>query len=182
MKYIVFTLLVLIILIGNIWDSQADNKLPKSSKKDWIYYGDKGNNGIPITREEFDILMSELQKHLEGLGAALRKISIAELNISYKDGTFLEAELQSIKSDLNRGLKYVDEVKKNPSSMWSSLVLYVTMTRIYYEVADFDRFVRFQKILNGRHFDLRHWTMAFEKTHLLPLANAKDKNRNLNLY
>ncbi|MBI2470717.1 MAG: hypothetical protein HYV59_05670 [Planctomycetes bacterium] len=176
---LVFLLVGLLNMIIYTLGLSAESALPKQNIKDYRYYWEKGNRGEHISTEEFNLLMSELEKKLTDLKTAFSKVSIDGDNFSYETGKIWEIELQQEKKDIDAAFKYMNVVNNNPNSMILSLVLYVVLMDIKTTAYDFNRIDHFEKTLNKTHVYLSAWCTAFQKAHLIPLAAAKDKGVDL---
>jgi hypothetical protein len=76
-------------------------------------------------------------------------------------------------------LKLLSAMKEQPNSIGLSVGLHIYLAHIDNEGLVFERIESFTKIIKSSRFNLRLWTIAFEKAHLLFLAIAKDKGQNL---
>jgi hypothetical protein len=170
-----FLLALVFILLGPAFVFSADNKPVKKDGMNYMYYWEKGNRGEKISKEEFNILISELERKLADFKTASSQISIAGTNHSYQTGKMWEIELTHMNENIDAAMKYINSVKNRPDSMTLSLVLYVILIDIKTTAYDLDRINQFEKTLNKTHIALSLWCTAFQKAHLIPLAIAKDE-------
>lgn len=148
----------------------------ENEKRHWMYYWDKGNSGDPISMEEFNILIKQLENRMIKFQEAFSKIKIEDANFSYKNGKDWEIDLNLHKESLDFAFKMLAKVKANPNSMYDSLILFIVLNdilRYAYDLADIEIF---DKHLDDTHHQLSFWLRAFQKAHLNMLAFAKDKN------
>lgn len=169
-----FLLGLLFILLGPFLVFSADNTPVKQDRTNYMYYWEKGNRGEKISREEFNILISELERKLADLKAASSQISIAGANFSYETGKMWEIELSHMNENIDAAMKYINGVRNKPDSMTLSLFLHVILIDVKTTAYDLDRIKQFEKTLNKTHIALSLWCTAFQKAHLIPLAIAKD--------
>jgi hypothetical protein len=174
-----FLVAALFFLLNTSLVLSADKESAKQNVKDPMYYMEKGNRGEKISKEEFMILMSELEKKLTDFKVASSKISIARANFSYEIGKSWEIVLQKMNENIEEAFKYTNAVKNNPDSMSISLILYIFLRHIEMTALDFEKIKYFETTLNNTNIRLSHWCTAFEKSHLIPLAVAKDKHEGL---
>ena len=170
---------LIIFLCCSLVNAESKDR-PKLDSTDPMYYWEKGNHGQKISREEFNILMNQIEQKLIDLKVASSKISIAGANFSYENGKIWEIELDSMRENIQLAIKYLTEVKNKPDSMTFSLVLYIVMRDIVSTAYDFDKIKPFEDTLNKAHTYLSIWSTAFQKAHLVPLAVSKDNKIALN--
>lgn len=151
----------------------------KKDLKDFKYYTDKGNRGEQLTTEEFRLLMQKLENNLLEVKKAFFEISIWGADFSYEIGKAWEFELDMTKQSIENALKFLSAVKEKPNSIGLSVGLHCCLAYIDNEGLVFEKVDHFTKIIKPSRFNLRLWTIAFEKAHLLPLAIAKDKGKDL---
>ena len=173
-KIISCALVTIVILLLPPLVYSADKQPVNDDTKSYMYYWKKGNSGEKISSQEFNILMSELQKRLEKLESASSQTSIGDAGFSYKIGKRWEIELSNFHENIKKALKYVNAVRGKPDSMTMSLVLYVILNDIKTTAYDLGRITQFEKTLNMTHYDLNFWCIAFQKAYLNPLAIKKD--------
>jgi len=151
----------------------------KKNLEDFSYYADKGNRGEQLTTEEFKILMQKLENILLEVKKAFSEISIRGADFSYEIGKSWEMELDMTRESIENALKVLNALKEKPNSIRLSVGLHCYLAHIDNEGLVFERVERFAKIIKPSRFNLRLWTIAFEKAHLLFLAIAKDKGKDL---
>lgn len=173
---LIFIVLLTLLTTSYVFPAESDES-PHNDKKSWQYI-EQGNHGEPLSKGDFINLISQIDKSLISLKSAVSNISIPGNNISYERGKMLETELQSMKEDIEDASKYLNEVKKNPNTISLSLILYVTLERIVRSGYDFSR-LTYDHNLDDTVPDLSLWAVAFQKSHLIPLAVAKDKKKKL---
>lgn len=145
---IFFLVAALFFLLNTSLVLSADKESPKHNVKDYKYYWEKGNSGEKISKEEFMVLMSELEKSLTDFKAASSKISIAGANFLYIRESW-EIVLQKMNENIEEAFKYINAVKNNPDSMSTSLILYIFLRHIEMTARDFEKIKYFETTLNN---------------------------------
>lgn len=172
----------LILLISFSAILSLESKTLERSPKDptgVMYYWDKGNRGEKLTKEEFKILMDELEKSLKDFKFTASIISISDADMSYNDGKAWEITLNDMSENIDSALKLLKSVNSYPNSLSISLSLYIVVNRIIETAYDFRKISVFNKALKDETIGLKIWCTAFQKAHLMYLAIERDKRDRL---
>ena len=143
------------------------------------FYIEKGNRGEQISIKEFKALMKQLESEITDLNKTVSETTVWGSNMPYEIGKSWEMEIELTKKNIEVAFKHLDVLRNNPNSMASSAGLYAGLANIDRSLLYFDKIPHFEKSLGKRHVGLFMWRLAFERSHLFPLALAKDAKRDL---
>ena len=171
---VIISMLVNILLFLNAMAEEPKNDLDKVR-----FYIEKGDKYNGLTINEFHALLTNLRDVMMTFKKNLGKINIYEAEFNYKSGKIWESNLEDKKRSFEQTSQLIELVKQNPNKISYSLYLHILLNTMILTGDEFSRIPQFKKRIYGSYLDLIPWMQAFEKSHLLPLAKAKDDNEKL---
>ncbi|UCG11834.1 MAG: hypothetical protein JSU72_15125 [Deltaproteobacteria bacterium] len=143
------------------------------------YYIEKVFRGENLTTDEINNFLTQLEFKTKAFEKQYSKIIVTDLTTDNPTSDVYEKILKADKSNLQTSFQIIEKLRKDLNSISLSIGLYIVLQDLLQNALDLSLNKRIRELFGETHIELGVWCFAFRKAHLLPLALAKDQNRQL---